>query len=166
MKADWTNLNKLQIGAYAEYFVKMAFTRAGFQVYTSEVDDRGIDFVCRHDRGPFLEVQVKSIRNSGYIFVQKDKFELRPELLLVAVVFTARESPDIFVIPSLSWQSPSALLVDRDYEGKKSKPEWGINVSRKNSSLLEEFAFERQIKTFMPAQQDHGSNVVNSVRSW
>lgn len=39
----WSKLNKQQVGAYAEYFFKMEFTMAGFQVYSTEVDDRGID---------------------------------------------------------------------------------------------------------------------------
>jgi hypothetical protein len=72
---DWARLNHLQIGRYAEYFTKMAFTLYGFEVYTSEVDDRGIDFVARRDRGPFYVVQVKSIRGLNYIFFPKSKFE-------------------------------------------------------------------------------------------
>lgn len=43
----WSRLSSLQLGRYAEYFVKMEFTLYGFDVYTSEVDDRGIDFVIR-----------------------------------------------------------------------------------------------------------------------
>lgn len=33
------------------------------------------------------------------------------------------------------------------YEGKKSKPEWGVNISRKNMSLLHPFAFDTTVKT-------------------
>ena len=152
MKHDWSQLNKLQVGAYAEYFVKMAFTRAGFQVYSSEVDDRGIDFVCRCDRGPFYEIQVKSIRNSGYIFAQKEKFDLRPELLLAVVIFTSADFPDIFLIPSLAWRQPNALLVNREYEGKKSKPEWGVNISKRNQGLLAPFSFDLQLRQIRGAQ--------------
>ena len=35
----WNQLNSQQVGAYAEYFVKMEFTRHGFQVFKPEVDD-------------------------------------------------------------------------------------------------------------------------------
>ena len=55
----WAGLNRQQVGRYAEYFVKMEFTMHGFQVYSAEVDDRGIDFVARHEDGTFYEVQVK-----------------------------------------------------------------------------------------------------------
>ena len=42
---EWSCLNHLQVGKYAEYFVKMEFTMYGWQVYSTEVDNRGIDFV-------------------------------------------------------------------------------------------------------------------------
>jgi hypothetical protein len=48
----WSELTKLQVGRYAEYFVKMVFTLHGFDVYSAEVDDKGIDFVVR----TFLDV--------------------------------------------------------------------------------------------------------------
>jgi hypothetical protein len=67
----WSHLNDLQVGKYAEYFVKMELTMYGFEVYSTEVDDRGIDFVARGDGGPFIEVQVKSLRNFGYVYMQK-----------------------------------------------------------------------------------------------
>ena len=43
----WSELSRLQLGRYAEYFVKMEFTLHGFDVYSAEVDDKGIDFVIR-----------------------------------------------------------------------------------------------------------------------
>jgi len=39
---SWSKLNHLQLGKYAEYLVKMEFTRYGFDVYATEVDDKGI----------------------------------------------------------------------------------------------------------------------------
>ncbi len=47
---DWGKLNHLQLGRYAEYFVKMEFTRHGFDVYSAEVDDKGIDLVVRREQ--------------------------------------------------------------------------------------------------------------------
>ena len=56
----WSSLSHLQLGRYAEYLVKMQMTLHGFEVYSPEIDDRGIDFVARTADGRFLEVQVKS----------------------------------------------------------------------------------------------------------
>jgi len=82
MRYSWKNLNRQQVGACSEYFVKMEMTMHGFQVYSIEVDDRGIDFIARFENGPFLSIQVKSIREKGYVFMQKEKFELSPNLYL------------------------------------------------------------------------------------
>ena len=40
-----------------------------------------------------------------------------------------------------------ALLVNRDYESKKSKPEWGLNLAKTNMSLLDRFSFEKIVPT-------------------
>jgi hypothetical protein len=49
---EWNQLNKQQVGAYTEYFVKMELTMYGFQVYRTEVDDslRPQRFRCRSKR--------------------------------------------------------------------------------------------------------------------
>lgn len=143
----WDHLNHLQLGKYAEYFAKMEFTSAGFDVYTAEVDDKGIDFVVRKDETAYYDVQVKSARGTNYIFIQKDKFNLRTNLLAAVVLFEEGKPPKIFLIPSLEWSNPNSLLVSRDYEGKKSKPEWGLNISKKNLDLLSRFEFENVIDT-------------------
>ena len=46
-KKNWSELSKQQIGRYAEYYAKMEFASYGFEVYTSEVDDHGVDFVAK-----------------------------------------------------------------------------------------------------------------------
>lgn len=125
----------------------------GFQVYSSEVDDRGIDFVCRHEDVPFYEVQVKSFRGTGYVFMQKDKFRPRQELVLALVRFEQGKEPELFLVPSLAWLLPNELLVSHDYEGRRSKPEWGINLSRKNLPLLSEYSFAKQVEEMRGAEQ-------------
>ena len=134
-KYNWNRLSRLQISRYAEYFVKMEFTLFGFEVYTAEVDDRGVDFVIRKD-DRYYDVQVKSARGLNCIFFPKDKFNPRDNLLVAIVLFFDGEPPQLYLIPSKEWLKPNALLVSRDYEGKKSKPEWGLNLSKKNLPLL------------------------------
>jgi|SRR6266540_2501259 len=139
---DWARLNRLQLGRYAEYFVKMEFTLFGFDVYSAEVDDRGIDFVIRRGHDQYYDVQVKSIRERGYVFFEKAKFELRDNLLAALVLFISAKPPELYVIPSTSWRQPNTLFVGYDYELRKSKPEWGLNLSRRNLHLLRPFRFD------------------------
>lgn len=143
-KHKWSALNSMQVGRYAEYFVKMEFTMYGFEVYTSEVDDRCVDFVVRKGGGPFYDVQVKSIRvpTSSYIFIRKDHFPIADNRLVAVVLFSIGAVPDLYIVPMTAWNTVDPLLRSRDYPGKKSKPEWGINVSARNRPLLEKYRFE------------------------
>ena len=65
----WSELSAMQLGRYAEYYAKMEFTSYGFDVYTSEVDDHGVDFIAKSKDGIYFEVQVKSVRNDNYVFI-------------------------------------------------------------------------------------------------
>jgi len=58
-------------------------------------------------------------------------------------LFTDDEPPELFLIPSTVWIKPNALFVERDYEGRKSFPEYDLNLSLKNLSLLEPYVFEK-----------------------
>ena len=114
----------------------------GFQVFTTEVDDRGIDFVARHETDPFIEIQVKSLRSMGYVFMQKSKFSLGENVYLSLGLLFQDEPPLLYLIPSTVWLSPDSVFVERNYEGLKSKPEWGLNISKKNMPVLEQYRFE------------------------
>jgi len=140
---DWQHLQPLQVGRYAEYFVKMEFTRLGFEVYTSEVDDRCVDFVVRRNEDRFYDVQVKSVRGYKYIFVPKVKYPIADHRFLATALFHPSREPEIYLIPMTAWTKPNDLLASRDYEapGRKSKPEWGLNLSAKNQHLLDPYAF-------------------------
>lgn len=148
---DWSLLNTLQLGRYAEYFAKMEFASYGLEIYSSEVDDHGVDFIVKDKNGRFCEVQVKSLRNKGYVFVQKSKFDIsNKNLYLTLLLFENGKSPDMFLIPSAVWEEPNEVFVDRNYDkpGQKSAPEYGINISLKNYDILDIFKFEEVIKSF------------------
>jgi len=140
----------MQLGRYAEYLAKMEFTLFGFEVYSAEVDNKGIDFVIRRGSDNYYDVQVKSCRRLNYVFFPKDKFEPnRNNLLAVIILFEDNTPPRLYLVPSTRWLQKDALFVSRDYEGKKSKPEWGLNLSKRNLHLLDEFIFERQIQKML-----------------
>jgi hypothetical protein len=148
----WSALSHLQIGKYAEYFVKMEFTLSGFDVYSAEVDDKGIDFVVRTSESQYFDVQVKSARNLNYVFLSKSTFEPRANLLAALVLYTDGEPARTHLIPSTTWLSPNSLFVSRNFsEAHKSKPEWGLNLSKRNLHLLEPFTFEKTVQILKEA---------------
>lgn len=149
---DWTKLNPLQLGRYAEYFAKMEFASYGLEVYTTEVDDHGVDFIVKDKNGRFCEIQVKSKRGKGYVFMPKSKFDItNKNLYFTLLVFEDKKLPDIFLIPAEAWAVPNEVFVDRTYDkpGQTSAPEYGINISQKNYDILEIFKFEESIQDFI-----------------
>lgn len=141
----WNELTPLQLGKYAEYYAKMEFTSWGYDVYTSEIDDHGVDFVIKNGAGDFCEVQVKSVCKSRYIFIQQDKIKLDAKHLVCVLRFKDGKLPDVYIVPATVWFDPNDAFVVRNYEkpGQISKPEYGINVTKKAMDLLEPYRAER-----------------------
>jgi len=144
---NWSKINHLQLGKYGEYFAKMEFTKAGFDVYTAEVDNKGIDFVVRKNETEYFDIQVKSIRNNNYVFMRKEVFIPRKNLFLALILFEDKKDPTLLLIPSIDWQNKThSSLVERNYEGKKSPPEWGISITKSNIEKIKSiYDFDKQI---------------------
>jgi hypothetical protein len=148
---DWKSLSlksKQKFGTYGEYYAKMEFASYGFDVFTSEVDDHGVDFVVKGNNG-FYEIQVKSIQStSGYVFMKKENFNVKnKDLYLCLLIFEQGRFPDLYLISAEEWINENELLRNRDYgkPGQLSKPEWGINTSKKNMCLLSKYTFDKII---------------------
>ena len=125
----------------------MEFTKYGFDVYTAEVDNKGIDFVIRNKNNQYFDIQVKSIRTATKVFMKKDVFKLRDNLYLTLVILKDKEEPVVLLIPSTAWQDKKhSFFTDKDYEGKKSAPEYVINNPLGNIKTLQnEHSFETQV---------------------
>lgn len=83
---------------------------------------------------------------------KKSKFDItNKNLYLALLIFNVGEMPEVFLIPAKAWEVPNEIFVDRTYDepGQTSKPEWGINLSKKNHSSLENFKFEKIINVFL-----------------
>jgi hypothetical protein len=76
---------------------------------------------------------------------------LQPHLYLAFGLLLDGKPPEIYLIPSTVWQEPNAVFVNREYEdeGLKSKPEWGLNISKKNMLTIEPYRFEKTVEAIM-----------------
>ena len=146
-KMNWSDLSSMQLGQYGEYYAKMEFTSYGYDVYTSEVDDHGVDFVARNVKTDvFYEIQVKSLLKGNYSFILEKNMDCNDKRRLVCFLrFVDGQLPDVYVIPATAWQNLNAALVYRKYDkpGQSNKPEWGISCANKNLPLLEPFRAEK-----------------------
>ncbi len=147
---------RLQLGKCGEYLAKIEFITNDFEVYSSDVDDRGIDLVVRKNKGSrFFEIQVKAVNEGGYVFMQEDVFSPKENLYLLLLIFGADGNPTVMLIPSLEWRRNSyPFFVYRNYEGKKSKPEYGINFSKDSLAIIKsDFAFNKRITELMSVEK-------------
>jgi hypothetical protein len=108
---NWKSLNRLQLGRFAEYFVKMEFTLYGADIYSPEIDDKGIDFIVRTGVNKYWEVQVKSLYRSSNQYLDKRKFDIaQPNLLVALVRFAQGEAPKVYLLRSKLWKLPMGYL--------------------------------------------------------
>ncbi|MFV0250189.1 MAG: DUF4365 domain-containing protein [Bacilli bacterium] len=147
----WSILNRMQLGRYAEYFAKMEFASYGLDVYTSEVDDHGIDFIVKDKKNIFNEIQVKSLRDKGYTFMKQENYDLNSKTLYLALLIFEEDSmPSIYLVPTSAWNNENNMFVIRNYtEEQKSKPEYGVNITNSNRHILENYRFEVMVKELM-----------------
>lgn len=147
---DWSRkeLTRQKLGTFGEYYAKMTLASYGMSIYTSEVDDHGIDFVAETKQG-FLKFQVKTLRKgTTYVFMLEEHFDITDDsLYLFLTLLTDGEHPVSYLIPASVWQNTDTVFVHRKYEGKKSKPEYGINLSAKNIPSLDKYKLEKMIET-------------------
>ena len=144
-------LTPQKLGVFCEYYAKMSIASYGINVYTPIVDDQGIDFLFQVGE-EFRKVQVKAVREgTGYVFARKKYFDNRDHALyMLLMLLTDGQDPEMYLIPAVAWSDPEdRVFVDRDYVGKKSEPEYGINLSLKNKHRLEPYRLDDILKTLM-----------------
>ena len=150
---NWSRaeLTRQKLGTFGEYYAKLTMTSYGASIYTSEVDDHGIDFVAETKNG-FMKFQVKTIRHgTNYVFMLEEHFNITDKnLFLFLSILTDGEHPVAYIIPATAWETDkSGIFTYYSYDGKKSKPEYGINLSKKNMPLLEKYMLEKVIDKFV-----------------
>lgn len=155
-------LNSQKLGCFGEYYAKMALASYGFGIYSSEVDDHGIDFLVETKLHHFLRFQVKTIRtaSTGYVFMHQYSymnvgkglpaekhlaFSPDDESLFIALLLLEDgKEPDVYIIPSSAWKKDSGMTFV--YRDSYEKPEYGINISQKNiSQHLQEYSIQNMI---------------------
>ncbi|MGI5962823.1 MAG: hypothetical protein ACOX7N_03785 [Lawsonibacter sp.] len=153
---NWSRkeLTPQKLGTFCEYYAKMSLASYGMSIFTSEVDDHGIDFVAEH-KGIFLKFQVKAAREgTNYIFMKEEYFDTSDKTLyLVVILLQDGEHPSVYLIPATTWRSGCQGFVYHSYEGKKSKPEYGLNLSAKNLPQLEKFKLQTMISVLAPTER-------------
>lgn len=150
-KYQWSKLNNLQKGMYGEYFAKMEFAMFGFLVFSSEVDDRGIDFVARRSDGKHFDIQVKTITGTNYTFIKESKFE--KNLVVCLVVLNESTPPSTYLFFQNDWNEPAnkKLLKIKKFDNA-SEPEYGFYLAQKREALFNSFELSSRILALVNQQ--------------
>lgn len=151
---QWATLNHLQIGRYAEHLATMRFIEAGLEVYTTEVDDRGIDHLVRYGPGRCLEIQVKAVRKRNLTFVEKKHLGSTPEEVgrrlrsgycMAFFLFEDGAEPELFLIPGYAWLQPNELLTENSVGDKSYGPYFQLSPTKKAQPVLDQYRFSTDL---------------------
>ena len=145
LKNTYKHLNKIQKGSFGEAYSKMAFTLEGFEVYNSEYDDRGIDFIVRNKSGRYFSVQVKSTDDSSNPFINKDKFQVTDDFLFCAVRLIEGKPPALYIARGSDWHSNIECL-NYNPKGGASGPYYEMRFSGKYTDQLAQFEFRKYVE--------------------
>ncbi len=86
-----------------------------------------------------VEVFVSTQRVGGYAFWTKRRLQPRSDRFAAVVLLGDDPEPALYLVPSTDWLDPSPPLTDRDYEGKASDPEFGIELSQSSLDSLRRY---------------------------
>ena len=163
----WSKLSHLQVGRYAEHLATLRFIEAGLEVYSTEVDDRGIDQLVRYAPGRCLEIQVKAVRNRNLTYFLKSHLGSTPEAIIKRLVngyctaffmFEDGTEPELFLIPGYAWLTPNDLLKDNPVGDKSIGPNFELNPTQKAQPILDNYRFSASLlEQIIQRISDHGS---------
>ncbi|WP_156028312.1 hypothetical protein [Candidatus Solirubrobacter pratensis] len=88
-----------------------------------------------------MEVFVSTQRVGGYAFWTKRRLQPAGHRFVALVLLAEEPEPRLYLVPSDEWLDASPPLTDRDYEGKASEPEYGIEIGRSSLTSLRRYAW-------------------------
>ena len=153
LKTSYNHLNNIQKGSFAEAYAKMAFTLEGFEVYTTDYDDRGVDFVIRNGDGYYFSVQVKSVGEGSNPFVYAEKFIATGEFLFCAVRLVEGEHPDLYLASGKDWDTEKECL-HFNPGGGSAGAYYEMRFAKIYSESLIRHKFENYIERLKASQSD------------
>jgi len=75
------------------------------------------------------------------VFWTKRRMQPASDRHAVLVLLLDGDEPALYCIPTLEWLTPTHPLTDRDYVGRQSEPEWGVEISGAALGALGRYAW-------------------------
>lgn len=143
LNTEWEHLNHIELNRFAKELAIRKLT--GFGLGLKCIDN---DLLVKIPSGGNLRIQVRSIRSTTkYVLLPKARFNAEDNhLYLLLIIFTKGKQPEFYFIPATVFKKPNDLFKDRDHY---DVPEYGMNVSNKNMSLLRPYELENMVKSII-----------------
>ncbi len=129
----WSELSVTDRRAAALDALRSALVDCGFSV-TGPPPGRKIVLDARRGEEA-IQIHLQSSMGIGPTYWRKSNFALAAHRYGGLAILDHGQPPKLFLIPSLDWNSPDGVLVDRTYEAAASPPEWGVNLPGGRAAL-------------------------------
>ena len=138
----WSELSVGKRRQAALEAMRDALTNHGFKVTAPE---RARSIVLKAERGGnAIEIHLRSSMGVGPAYWPKSILTPAAHRYGGLALLENDQAPKLYLIPSLDWNRPDGVLVDRTYEAAASSPEWGVNLPGARPAL-ERYAVERTL---------------------
>lgn len=133
-----------------EQFVKQELMKAGLEVFASESDNRGVDFIVKAPSGKYHELFLQPINLDFARSVKIPKGDLGElkDNLWIALVFVMKGiGPVLHLIPSKILESPdNYIFFDHEQDVRfKHLSNWEIKVFQKSIGELSKYSLTNMV---------------------
>lgn len=136
---SWSELRRSDIKELGRSLVERRLEECGCRVVPDHDARSGLLVV--HGLHSTTEVYVSTQRVGGYAFWTKRRLEPAPHRFAALVLLDDGHAPALYCIPTIDWLEPSPPLTSRDYIGKASEPEYGIEINTAALPALNRYAW-------------------------
>ena len=119
--------------------------------YRVERDDNRVSGLLRvagaHGR---FEIYVACVNGpTGYpMWLERRLALARDHLVMVLLYADSTTDPEFYVVPTEEWRSPQPPLVNPQYDGLASEPEYGIRISPSSHETLQRYRWRGGTDSF------------------
>ncbi len=137
-------ITRTSLIAFGKDFVREQLKHLGCSVTPAKNLRDGRLQVCTAS-GRALEVFVSTQRVGGYVFWTKRRLQPAGNRFAALVLIEHETTRGLYLVPSVEWLNASHPLTDRDYVGKASEPEYGIEIGPSALTALRRYRWSESV---------------------
>ena len=140
---------------YAQHFLKLELMKYRIEVFQNESGSRGMDLIVKTKAGNYHELllqvlNLETTERSVKIPKSEWDYELTNNRWVALVLFTNKDEPWAYLIPSEVFETPNRIFIDND-QGERMKhfSNWEIKIFGDGMKELSQFALANSVKKLL-----------------